>query len=74
MTALTAPWAAPDYAAYLAAQLAAMPVLFVSSVFVRDSQGRRWAVLRLTPHTWQISLDGMLYVRDLAGAVAVMEA
>jgi len=30
-------------------------------------------VLRLSPHTWQLSLDSMTYVRCLAGAVQVME-
>jgi ribosomal protein S11 len=68
-----APWAAPDYAAHMAAQLAAMPIMAVT-VFVRDSQGRRWSVLRLSPHTWQLSIGDMTYVRCLAGAVQVMES
>jgi hypothetical protein len=68
----TAPWAAPDYATRLAAQLAAMPVMGLTA-YVRDSQGRRWSVLRLSAHTWQLSLGKMTYVRCLVGAVQVME-
>jgi len=68
----TAPWAAPDHAAQLAAQLAAMPVM-EATVFVRDSQGRRWRVFRLSAEAWQVSLGGMVYVRCLSGAVQVME-
>ena len=70
---MTAPWAAPDYATRLAAQLAAMPIVTAGAVMVRDSQGRRWAVLRLSPQTWQLSLGGMMFVRCLSGAVQVME-
>jgi hypothetical protein len=68
----TAPWAAPDYAAHMAAQLAALPIMGLTA-YVRDSQGRRWSVLRLSPQTWQLSLDSMTYVRCLSGAVQVME-
>ena len=70
---MTAPWAAPDHAAHLAAQLAAMPIVTAGVVMVRDSQGRRWSVLRLSAQTWQLTLGGMTFVRCLAGAVQVME-
>jgi len=69
----TAPWANQDYAAHMAAQLAAMPIMTAGVVMVRDSQGRRWSVLRLSPQAWQVSLNGTMYVRCLAGAVQVME-
>ena len=69
----TAPWATPNHAAQLAAQLAAMPIVTAGAVMVRDSQGRRWSVLRLSPQTWQLSLGKMTYVRCLVGAVQVME-
>ena len=68
----TAPWAAPDYAAHMAAQLAAMPVMS-ATVFIRDSQGRRWRVFRLSAEAWQVSLGGMTCIRCLSGAVQVME-
>jgi len=68
----TAPWAAPDHAAHMAAQLAAMPIM-AATVFVRDSQGRRWRVFRLSAEAWQLSLGGMTFVRCLTGAVQVME-
>jgi hypothetical protein len=68
----TAAWATEDYAAHMAAQLAAMPVMGLTA-YVRDSQGRRWSVLRLSAHTWQVSWHGMTYVRCLVGAVQVME-
>jgi hypothetical protein len=70
---MTAPWAAPDHAAHLAAQLAAMPIVAAGVIMVRDSQGRRWSVLRLSAQTWQLSLGKMTYVRCLVGAVQVME-
>ena len=69
---MTAPWATQDHAAQLAAQLAVMPIMGLTA-YPRDSQGRRWAVLRLSPQTWQLSLDGMMFVRCLTGAVQVME-
>ena len=69
---MTAPWATQDYATRLAAQLAAMPVM-AATVFVRDSQGRRWRVFRISAEAWQLSLGGMVYVHCLSGAVQVME-
>ena len=69
-----APWAAPNHAAQLAAQLAAMPIVTAGAVMVRDSQGRRWSVLRLSAQTWPVSLSKMTFVRCLAGAVQVMES
>jgi len=69
---MTAPWATPDYAAHMAAQLAALPIMGLMA-YVRDSQGRRWSVLRLSPQTWQLTLGKMTFVRCLSGAVQVME-
>jgi len=69
----TAPWAAPNHAAHLAAQLVAMPIVTAGAVMVRDSQGRRWAVLRLSAQQWHISLDSKSHVCRLAEAVQVME-
>ena len=73
MTTTTAPWAAPDHAAHLAAQLVAMPVSEILTVWMRDSWDRQWAVRRLAATQWQAQRGGTLFIGGLSAAVELME-